>query len=197
MEILVADDDRATRGILGEMLKKLGHTPVFASDGEQAAEKIRNTNVRIAILDWIMPKLDGLSVCKLARSEDIERYVYIIFVTVRDNKVDLLRAFEAGADDYITKPYDEAELTARVRGAVRVIQLQEKLKEKISELEKALEEINTLQGLIPICSYCKRVRSDKDYWEQVESYISRHSPFRFTHGICPDCLKKLEAQLDK
>ena len=100
-----------------------------------------------------------------------------------------MHGLEAGADDYVTKPFHHPELRARLRGAVRVIELQEQLVARVTELEVALSRVRQLQGLVPICSYCKRVRSDRDYWEQVEGYIARHTEAVFSHGICPECLE--------
>ena len=197
MDILIADDDKATRMILGSMLQQLGHTPAHAEDGQQALNLLENSNFRILILDWNMPVLNGLGVCERIRSRDSGRYIYIIFVSIRDQSQDIVQALDAGADDYISKPYDHAELSARIRAAVRIITLQQDLRTKIDELEKALKEVRVLRGLIPICAYCKRVRTDKGYWEQVESYISDHTDAEFTHGICPDCLKEQEKLLEE
>ena len=94
---------------------------------------------------------------------------------------------EAGADDYMTKPFNPRELRARLHVGVRVVQLQKALLERFQQLEDAVRSVKQLQGLLPICSYCKKIRNDRNYWEQVDAYISRHSEAQFSHGICPDC----------
>jgi YesN/AraC family two-component response regulator len=96
-------------------------------------------------------------------------------------------ALEAGADDYVVKPFDQAELRARLQVGVRVLQLQTELADRVSELETALTNIRVLHGLLPICSYCKNVRDDQNYWQRVESYVESHADVQFSHSICPDC----------
>ena len=94
---------------------------------------------------------------------------------------------DAGADDYLAKPFDRNELRARVQVGVRVVELQRHLAEHIKELETALSQVKQLQGILPICSYCKKIRDDQNYWQRVESYISDHSEAEFSHSICPSC----------
>ena len=103
---------------------------------------------------------------------------------------DVVKGLEAGADDYMIKPFDAEELRARVRVGFRVLDLQEKLTHRVDELEQALGQIKQLQGLLPICSYCKKIRDDGNYWQQVEEYIGSHSEVKFSHGICPACYEK-------
>ena len=104
---------------------------------------------------------------------------------------------QAGADDYLTKPYHRDELRVRVEVGVRMIELQEKLADQIGELQEALDQVKRLQGIIPICGYCKKVRDDSDYWQNVESYIATHSEAEFSHGVCPSCFAQVvQPQLD-
>jgi response regulator RpfG family c-di-GMP phosphodiesterase len=112
---------------------------------------------------------------------------YIILVTARGGLENVVRGLEAGADDYITKPFDPRELRARLHVGVRIVQLQKALTERFQELEDASKRVKQLQGLFPICSYCKKIRNDRNYWEQVDAYIASHSEAKFSHGVCPDC----------
>jgi hypothetical protein len=98
----------------------------------------------------------------------------------------------------VTKPFNREELRARVQGGARVVELQRSLAERVEELEQALARVKQLQGLLPICSYCKKIRDDRNYWQQVEAYIGEHSEAVFSHGICPDCFDKfVKPELNK
>jgi DNA-binding response OmpR family regulator len=120
-----------------------------------------------------------------------------MLLTSRSARSDLVAGLEAGADDYLVKPFDLGELRARVHVGMRVATLQERLADRVAELQAALASVKQLSGLLPICSYCKRIRSDKDYWEQVDSYVAHHSEAQFSHGICPTCYTKVMEELDE
>jgi phosphoserine phosphatase RsbU/P len=199
MRILIADDDAVSRRLLEVDLHKWGHDVRQVSDGNAAWEAIQEEGApALAILDWMMPGLDGVEVCRRARARTSARPLYIILLTARTHREDIVRALEAGADDYVTKPFDAAELRARVSVGVRVVQLQRELAARISELEEALAHVDELNGILPICSYCKRVRSDADSWHRIEEYVSAHSAARFSHGVCPQCLATvLQPQLEE
>src|SRR5207249_755847 len=105
----------------------------------------------------------------------------------RGHRDDVVTGLESGADDYLTKPVDRAELRARLQAGRRVVELQASLAARVRELESALARVKQLQRLLPICCYCKKVRGDENYWQQVESYLAEHADMRFSHGICPEC----------
>jgi len=109
-------------------------------------------------------------------------------------KTDLVVAFGAGADDYVTKPFNSSELRVRINAGERILNLQQSLNHKVKELESALEEVHILRGFVPICAWCRKVRSDDDYWESIEEYFETHSLVQFTHGMCPDCSSKQKAE---
>jgi response regulator RpfG family c-di-GMP phosphodiesterase len=142
---------------------------------------------QLAILDIMMPEIDGLEVCRRVRSLRAPVPTYIIMLTARTLPREIVTGLEAGADDYLTKPFDSSELRARIKVGERILDLQRNLLLRVEELEEALSRVKQLQGLLPICSYCKKIRDDQNYWQQVESYISNHSEAQFSHGICPDC----------
>ena len=190
MRILIAEDDAVYRRVLGSRLAKWGYDVVAASDGSEAWQVLQaEDRPHLAILDWMMPGMDGLEVCRRVREADDPEPTYIILLTAKDSTEDIVSGLQAGANDYIAKPADREELRVRGQVGVRVVELQLALADRVSELEQALSEVQQLQGLIPICSYCKKVRDDQNYWQQVESYIAKRSEAEFSHGICPDCLE--------
>jgi sigma-B regulation protein RsbU (phosphoserine phosphatase) len=190
MDILIAEDDPISRRTLEVMLLKWGHRVVVTCDGQAAYETLsRDPAPRLAILDWMMPHLDGLTVCRRLRERAATRSIYVILLTARGEKKDIVAGLDSGADDYITKPFDRDELHARVNVGLRMTVLQQSLAERVAELEDALRRVKQLQGLLPICCYCKCIRNDDNYWQRVEEYIGEHSDARFSHGICPKCFE--------
>jgi len=198
MRALVADDDRVASAVLSRTLSLLEFSVTTVSDGAEACAYLQATESEptLAILDWMMPHLDGPEVCRRVRLELPLGNLYLILLTSLDQRRDVVAGLEAGADDYVIKPFDPEELRARVQVGIRVLTLQEKLAEQVSKLQAALSSVKQLQGLLPICSYCKRIRADGQYWTQVESYIAERSEAQFSHGICPTCYVNLEKQID-
>jgi len=189
--VLVAEDDTISRRTVVSALARGGNQVVEAKDGLEAWDMLQDPNApRLAILDWMMPGLDGLRLCRDLKRANDGRTRYLILVTSKAERQDVVKGLEAGADDYMIKPFDAEELRARVRVGFRVLDLQEKLAHRVDELEQALCQIKQLQGLLPICSYCKKIRNDGNYWQQVEEYLGQHSKVRFSHGICPACYEK-------
>ncbi len=192
MRILIADDDAVSRRVLEATLKRWGYEVVVARDGGQAWSMLEtDPGLSLAILDWMMPGMDGLEVCERARKAPATRSVYILMLTARGRREDLVAGLQAGANDYVTKPFDQEELKARVQVGVRVVELQRVLAERVRELEEALSQVKQLGGLLPICSYCKKVRDDQNYWHAVDNYLSVNGDMHFSHGICPDCYEKV------
>jgi DNA-binding response OmpR family regulator len=192
VRILIAEDDPVSRRLLEATLSKWGYEVINTEDGLQAFEVLRRPDApSLAILDWMMPGMDGAEVCRRARGLGAGRLLYIILLTAKSRKEDIVLGLTAGADDYVIKPFDRAELKARIDCGERVLRLQADLADQVKELELALENVKLLQGLLPICCYCKKIRNDDNYWQQVDSYISEHSEAQFTHGICPECRDKI------
>jgi DNA-binding response OmpR family regulator len=190
MKILLAEDNPSSRHALEAHLRQWGYDVVSTADGREAWEALQGAGApRLALLDWMMPGLDGVEVCRLVRGRSNGDPPYIILVTAKTAQEDIVLGLESGADDYLTKPVDRDELRARLEAARRIVELQESLSARVRELEDALARVRQLHGLLPICCYCKKVRDDKNYWQQVESYIAAHSDVRFSHGICPDCFE--------
>jgi len=200
MRILIVEDDVTSRMMLRSVLAKWGYDVLEAVDGETAWEILSGPDApKLVILDWIMPGIDGLELVQRVRSRssvsestgtDTTGLPYIMMLTSKDRKDDVIACLDAGADDYLTKPFDPGELKARVGVGRRMVEMRDGLALKVKELKEALNHIHTLQGILPICSFCKKIRDDTGYWNQVEAYISLHSEIQFSHGVCPECMKK-------
>jgi DNA-binding response OmpR family regulator len=201
MRILVAEDDPVTRRILESTLARLGWEVITASDGTAAWRILENLEGKnapeLVVLDWMMPGMDGIEICRKLRSTPGFELMYVILLTSRSEKEDLAMGLVAGANDYITKPFHPIELESRVMVGRRMVKLQTSLAVRIRELEDALKHVKRLQGLLPICSYCKKVRNETNYWQQVDSYLSSHSEVELTHSVCPDCFAKVMTELDE
>jgi len=201
MKILIAEDDAVTRRILQATLERLGWEVITASDGTAAWQALEAPGAKnapeVILLDWMMPGMDGIEICRKLRSTPGFEFTYVILLTSRSDKEDLAMGLTAGANDYIAKPFHPIELESRVRVGQRMVKLQRSLAARVTQLEEALAHVQRLQGLLPICSYCKKVRNEANYWEQVDSYLSTHTDLDFTHGICPQCEQKLMKELDE
>lgn len=201
MKILVAEDYPDSRDLLEFMLTGWEHEVTVAGDGGEAFEILNQVDAPpLAILDWMMPVMNGIEVCRAIRRRDEEVTAasasplsasptppYIIMLTAKNTREDMIAGFDAGADDYISKPFDDMELRSRINVAGRIIQLQRELAARVCHLEQVLAGVRQLQGLLPICSYCKSVRDDRNYWQKVDDYIATHTDAQVSHGICPTC----------
>jgi sigma-B regulation protein RsbU (phosphoserine phosphatase) len=192
MKILIAEDDTVSRVVLERTLQSWGHEVLVTCDGAAAWESLQKNNApEIAILDWMMPHLDGAEVCRRVRDLARTQPTYLILLTAKQQKEDVVVGLDSGANDYVTKPFDRRELRARLRVAERVTSLQRDLAQRVRELSEALSQVRQLRTMLPVCSYCRNVRDDKNYWQSVESYLMEHSDMLFSHGICPDCYTKI------
>jgi sigma-B regulation protein RsbU (phosphoserine phosphatase) len=192
MRILIADDDDVSRLELEALLGRHGHEVAAVTDGTDAWEILQGEDPpRLAVLDWLMEDMDGVEVCRRVRERPGLRDVYVILLTSRGDKEHVLEGLRAGANDYVTKPFDRDELLARVRVGEQMVGLQAELAARVRELEDAMGMVKQLQGLLPICSYCKSIRDDENSWHQLETYVKSHSEAVFSHGICPCCWEKV------
>jgi CheY-like chemotaxis protein len=182
LKVLIAEDDAVGRLTLQAMLAAAGYQVSVASDGQEALDAWRLTEARVVISDWMMPEMDGLELCRHIREDRSPLYTYFILLTGRGGKESFLTAMQSGIDDFITKPVDPDELKARLGVAQRILGMRQR--------------IDALEGLLPICSYCKRIRSETDQWSELEGYIETRSKAEFSHGICPECYRtKVEPNL--
>jgi len=192
VRVLVAEDYEPARVALRNLLSRQGFDVVAVADGLAARATLESfDSPTIAVLDWMLPGLTGLEICQAVRSSPSTRYVYIIVITGRDSTQDVLDAFAAGADDFVRKPADSSELLARIHSGQRIVALENSLAGRVRDLEAALENVRRLKRLLPICMYCKRVRDDSAYWQEIDHYIHIQTGTDFSHGICPNCMAAL------
>jgi phosphoserine phosphatase RsbU/P len=192
MEILIADDEPVSRALAKAALTDSGCDIASVADGDAAWIAIQQRRrPMLVILDRQMPGVDGLELCRRAQSLSAFPPLYIVMVTSAGEVADLEAGLGAGADDFIPKPFNAAELRARANVGLRMLALQESLARRVTELEAALSSVKMLRGLLPMCSYCKKIRVDDKYWQQLEGYLSDHSEAQFSHGICPDCFPEV------
>lgn len=195
MRILIAEDDATSRIVLATVLTKDGYDVTATDDGGAAWEALQRPDApRLAILDLMMPGIDGLELVRRVRAIPSAAPPYLIIVSTKSDKVDVIAGLDAGANDYLTKPFDPGELRARIEVGRRMIEMRFELNEKVEELKQALEQVRTLKGIVPICANCKNVRDDQGYWNRVETYLNEHTEADFTHAVCPDCMKRLYPQ---
>lgn len=135
MKVLIAEDDMVSRIVLEANLKKWGYDVIVTTNGRDAWKKAEENDISIAVLDWMMPEMDGLEVCRRIRAREGVKYTYIIFLTARERQVDILQGFEAGADDYVSKPFHQDELRSRIKVGERVVKLERDLQEANEKLQ--------------------------------------------------------------
>lgn len=188
MKVLITEDNLISSRILQIRLTKWGYEVTKTSNGIDALKQLTSKDApRIVILDWMMPGIDGIEVCKRIRSMDGIEQPYIILMTATATKENIVEALNAGADDFLSKPFNDEELRARLHAGLRITQLQTALSQRVTDLEFAMSKMRELQGLLPICSYCESVRDDSAYWHQVQTYISDRTHATFAHDMCPNC----------
>ena len=196
--VLLAEDEPVTRRLLEAQLLRAGYAVLTAADGSEAWAALQCEQApALVVLDWNMPGLDGPEVCRRLRGLPKRSYTYMLLVTARNAKSDVVEGLSAGADDFISKPVDPEELKARLRTGERIVSLEASLQAKVQELEEAAEHVRELQGMIPICIHCKRIRNQEQIWERVETYIEHRSDARFSHALCTECLEKYYPDADE
>jgi DNA-binding response OmpR family regulator len=188
--ILVVDDQPANLKVLISFLQEHQFKTRIADTGERALRALEQELPDLILLDVMMPGMDGFEICRRIRADEKSADIPIIFMTALDSVEDKVMGFEAGGNDYITKPYQQAEVLARINTHIG-------LRRKSLALEQALAEIKVLSGILPICCCCKKIRDDEGYWQQVEAYISKHSEAKFSHGYCPACDEKEMEKLEQ
>lgn len=178
MKILAVEDDPVARAVLVRTLHKLGHEVITVSDGNAALELLANDPVRVVVSDWVTPSIDGLELCRRVRGRPGSDYVYFILLTGKlPSEENQREAIEAGVDDFLSKPLVTQEIWMRLRVAERIL--------------RYATQVRQLEAFLPICGYCKKIRDDRNYWQQIESYINARTGTDFSHSVCPDCYARI------
>ena len=173
--VLAVDDNPQNLQFLGKVLSDSGYEVGLAQNGRDALNFVQKSEPDLILLDIMMPDMDGYEVCERLKKDFSARHIPVIFLTAKNDSKDIVKGFDVGGVDFVTKPFHSVELIARIKTHL---------------------EIRTLRGLLPMCSKCKKIRNDEGFWKQVDSYIEQHSQITFSHGICPDCLVELYGDKD-
>ncbi|RJR17901.1 MAG: DNA-binding response regulator [Desulfobacteraceae bacterium] len=192
ISILVVDDDPEILFATARVLQSAGYEVKKAETGEQCLLNLSEKTFDLVLLDVVLPDMSGHEVCRKIKNSEEMRGTYVLMASgMKTSSDDQSEGLETGADGYFTRPIANRELLARIQAMVRIINAERERDRLIKELKDALANVKTLRGLLPICASCKKIRDDRGYWTQVEVFIGNHSEADFSHGICPDCMKKL------
>ena len=185
--ILIVDDQEVNVLLLERMLRGAGYVSITSTmDPNEVCELHRKNRYGLILLDLLMPGMDGFKVMEGLKEIEEDSYLPVLVITAQPDQK--LRALRAGAKDFVGKPFDLAEVLARVHNMLEVRLLH-------AGLQKALEDVKLLRGLLPICMWCKKIRDDQGYWNAIEHYIGQHSEAEFSHAICPDCKRKYAGEM--
>ena len=203
MRILATDDDPQVLLLTSSVLTRAGYEVMEAKTGKECLEATYAHRPDLVLLDVMLPDMKGSEVCRRIKVDPDLRGIFVMLLSgVEVSSEFQAKGLNVGADGYIVKPISNKELLARVQAMERLKRVEDALREKekqqeelILKLQKALAEIKTLKGFIPICASCKKIRDDEGYWNRLEAYISKHTDAVFTHGICPDCAEQYKAEI--
>lgn len=195
-QILIVDDMPKNIQVIGTILRGKGFLCSIAQSGRQALEIVEQNPPDLILLDIMMDDMDGFETCRCLKNKSATRDIPVIFLSGLSDTVNKVEGFKIGAVDFITKPFESEEVLVRIKTHLTLRSLQKNLEKKNTQLQEALDNINTLKGLLPICATCKKIRDDKGYWNQIDVYIEKHSNALFSHGICPDCEKQMYGDQD-
>ena len=188
LKVLIAEDQEFINKMIQYKMEGIGHTVIGqALNGRQAVELTAVLRPDVVLMDIEMPEMDGLEAARLIKEK---HPCPVVLLTSHDDPEMVRLASQVGVGAYLLKPPSAEEIErALIMAVARFADLTE-LRRLNNELKIALDNVKVLSGLLPICANCKKIRDDKGYWEAVDGYFTKHSDVQFTHGICPDCIKK-------
>lgn len=188
MRILIAEDEYTTRLMVQVCLENWGYHVESAVDGDAAWKIMNQANPpEIAILDWEMPGITGDELCRKIKRLERDAPIHVILLTARDSRKDISEGFEAGADDYITKPFNDDELRARIRVAERIVTIQSSLNSSLQELKAALDMVDAFQDQVAVCTQCGKIHAHDGTWKDIAGLMTYPVDPRFYEQSCPEC----------
>jgi len=195
-KILIVEDEGIVILHIRKALENLGYVVAgVASHGDNAILKATEIRPDLVLMDIVLKgAVDGI---EAAGKIQAILNIPVIYLTAHADDNTLQRAKVTGPFGYIVKPFRERDLQIAIEFALYKSRMEGERNLLIHRLQDALEHVRTLSGMLPICSYCKKIRDDKGYWNQIEAYLKEHSNTEFTHSICPDCAIKVIGELDK
>lgn len=193
--ILVIDDDLGLRKTLVDILNAKGYETLVAGDGAAGLAMLQGNTVNLVLTDLGLPDISGIDI--LGKVKTLYPALQVIILTGSATFDSAVEATNLGAFSYLLKPYDIEQLLLQIQRAIEKQRVEEELRvsrqileAKVTELEATLARVKQLEGILPICMYCKKIRDEEEQWQQMEEYISNHSEADFSHGICPECFKQ-------
>ena len=192
LKILVVDDDPDILAATARIVESQGCTVLRASSGTHGKALAKQERPDLVLLDVMLPDMDGTDLCRDLKSDPALAGMFIVLTSgVKTSSPDQADGLECGADGYIARPVSNREFKARVDALVRILVSERERDRLIKELQEALSKVKQLSGLLPICSYCRKIRDDKGYWNQVEEFLQENSGVELGERICPACAKTL------
>lgn len=199
--ILVIDDDRNLRKTLIDILSANGYETLVAENGAEGLAVLQGNPVDLVLTDLGLPDISGIDV--LGKVKVMYPAIQVIILTGSASLASAVEATNLGAFSYLLKPYDIDQLLLQIQRAIEKQRVEEELRvsrqlleDKVRQLETSLARQKQLEGILPICGFCKKIKDDKENWHQMEKYISEHSEANFSHGLCPECYEKQLAELN-
>jgi len=211
-DILLVDDRAENLRLLSKMLSDAGYRVRPVTSGSQALLAAQSSPPDLILLDIVMPEMDGYQVCEQLKAHEGTRDIPVLFISALGMTEAKVKAFTRGGVDYITKPFEIEEVLSRVATHLTLRRLQNQieaanrdlaranaeLQARNADLQDALDTIQTLSGLIPICAWCgRKIEDEAGKWVTVERYVETHSAATFTHGMCPDCMERMRAEAER
>lgn len=195
IKVLLIEDNPGDARLIQEMLSSATFELVWANRLSTGLERFAEKKIDLILLDLALPDSQGFDTFTKVHSQSSR--TPIILLTGLDDEEVAIKTMKLGAQDYLIKGEVTANLLSRaIRYAIQRRQIEGEKEQLILQLQEALSKVKLLSGFLPICSSCKKIRDDRGYWNQIESYIRDHSEAEFSHGICPECFKKLYPDMD-